>query len=57
MFTIGDQVKIRFSTLSGVVKGASIDPVTLAVQYLVEYNDKDSVAQERYFVVEDIEAA
>lgn len=57
MFTINDSVSIRFSTLTGVVKGAAIDQTTLAVQYLVEFTDKDGVLQERYFRADDIAAA
>jgi hypothetical protein len=57
MFQINDAVSIRFSTLTGVVKGASIDQTTLAVLYLVEFVDRNGVTQERYFGVDDIAAA
>lgn len=53
---IDDQVKIKFSTLTGTVKGAAVDNTTLVMQYLVEYSDKDGEAQSRYFAAEDIEA-
>lgn len=57
MFKIDDAVKIRFSTLAGTVKGAAIDQTTLAVQYLVDYLDKEGQPQQRYFVADELEAA
>lgn len=55
-FKIDDQVTIKCSPLTGVVKGAAIDPTTLEVQYLVAYNDNDGEPQERYFVPAVLEA-
>ncbi|MFM7012543.1 MAG: hypothetical protein ACKO0Z_24970 [Betaproteobacteria bacterium] len=56
-FTLNDNVKIKFTLMTGAVKGAAVDPVTLTVQYLVEYVDNDGVGQARYFVSDDLEAA
>lgn len=53
---IDDQVKVKFTTLQGVVKGASIDNTTLEVQYLVDYTDREGEAQSRYFKEQDLEA-
>ena len=56
-FKIDDAVKIKFSLLSGFVKGAAIDQTTLEVQYLVEYADNNGETQERYFLASSLEAA
>lgn len=54
---IEDQVKIKHSPLTGVVKGAAIDQTTLEVQYLVEYTDNEGEPQQRYFNTSDVELA
>jgi cell shape-determining protein MreC len=52
---ISDQVKVKFTTLTGEVKGAAIDQTTLAVQYLVEYVDHVGEPQSRYFTEDALE--
>lgn len=56
-FKVEDQVKVKFSTLEGVVKGAALDNTTLEVQYLVEYTDTAGEQQSRYFKEGEIEAS
>lgn len=54
-FKTGASVAVRNSTLQGVVKGAAVDSDANFL-LLVAYEDLDGVAQERYFLVEDLEA-
>lgn len=56
-FTLNDAVSIKFTTLSGVVKGAAVDQTTLEMQYLVEYTDNAGEVQQRYFNTSALEAA
>lgn len=56
-FKMDDVVKIKFTLLTGVVKGAKVDEVTLDMVYLVEYNDNTGEPQARYFKVDELEAA
>lgn len=56
-FTLNDNVKIKFTLLTGVVKGAAVDPVTLEMQYLVDYADNNGEDQTRYFAADALEAA
>lgn len=51
-----DAVSIKHTVLSGVVKGAAVDNVTLDMQYLVEYLDNEGEQQSRYFTLAQIEA-
>lgn len=55
-YKVDDNVKLKFSTLQGVVKGASLDNTTLEIQYLVEYNDTEGEAQTRYFKDAELES-
>lgn len=52
-----DAVKIKFTTLSGVISGALIDNTTFEVQYMVTYNDNHGEPQERAFYADQLEAA
>lgn len=54
---LNDQVKIKFTTLVGEVKGASVDQTTLAMQYLVDYVDNEGQPQQRYFTEAEVELA
>lgn len=54
---LNDNVKVKFSTLSGTVKGASVDQTTLNVEYLVAYDDNEGIAQQRYFTEDQLELA
>lgn len=54
-FTVEDKVKVKFTTLEGTVKGASLDNTTLEIQYLVDYVDRDGEQQHRYFKETDLE--
>ena len=54
-FTVENQVKIKYSTLQGVVKGAALDNTTLEIQYLVDYLDNFGEQQQRYFKESDLE--
>jgi hypothetical protein len=54
IFTVDSQVKVKRSTIEGVVKGAALDNTTLEIQYLVEYVDYDGVPQSRYFKESDL---
>lgn len=54
-YKVDDQVKIKFTTLQGVVRGAALDNTTLEIQYLVSFNDNQGEAQERYFAVDALE--
>lgn len=51
-----DAVKIKHTLLTGVIAGAAVDNTTFEMQYLVAYNDNDGEPQERYFLVDQIEA-
>jgi hypothetical protein len=55
-FKKDDAVKIKYTTLTGVVTGASIDQTTFEVLYYVTYTDNFSVSQERAFLPSEIEA-
>lgn len=55
-FKLEDQVKIKFTPMSGAVKGASVDQTTLELQYLVEYTDNAGEPQSRYFKASELEA-
>lgn len=50
-----DPVSIKFTTLTGVVKGAAVDQTTLEMQVLVEYTDVDGEVQQRYFKASEVE--
>lgn len=54
-FKTGDSVAVRDSSLVGEVKGAAVDSDANFL-LLVAYEDLDGVAQERYFLVEDLVA-
>ena len=56
-FKVDDNVSIKHTLLTGVVKGAALDNTTLTIQYLVEYNDNDGEPQARYFSEEQLQAA
>lgn len=51
----GDAVRIRFTTLTGVVTGFGTNDTGFL--YLVDYIDKDGEPQSRYFQMDEIEAA
>jgi hypothetical protein len=55
-FKKDDQVKIKNTTLTGVVTGAAVDGTTFEMQYLVQYTDFNGVPQERYFLISEVEA-
>ena len=55
-FTVEDKVGVKFTTLEGTVKGASLDNTTLEIQYLVEYIDRDGEPQQRYFKEADLQS-
>jgi hypothetical protein len=55
-FKKDDQVKLKNSTLTGVIAGAAVDGTTFEMQYLVQYTDFDGVPQERYFLISEVEA-
>jgi len=55
-FKKDDQVKIKNTTLTGVVSGAAVDGTTFEMQYLVQYTDFNGVPQERYFLISEVEA-
>lgn len=55
-FKVDDQVAIKHTLLTGVVKGAALDNTTLTITYLVEYNDNDGEPQARYFDASQLEA-
>lgn len=56
-FKTDDLVKIKYTTLSGViVKGAAVGDDSL-IQYRVQYDDNDGVPQERFFYEAELELA
>lgn len=56
-FQLGDAVRIKFTTMEGVITGADLNPTTLAIRYRVSYFDPQANAdQERVFEVDQIEA-
>lgn len=56
-FKINDLVKIKFTLLTGTVKGAQVDQTTLQLLYLVDYLDNAGEAQSRYFNIDELELA
>jgi hypothetical protein len=56
MFKKGDLVKVKHTLMSGEVIDAAIGDQA-NVMYLVGYTDNDGEAQQRYFEVDQIEAA
>jgi hypothetical protein len=56
MFSIGDNVKVKCSVLEGAIIGGTMDAELNAI-YLVEYVDGDAITQQRYFKLDEIEAA
>lgn len=56
-FKKDDAVKIKHTLMTGVIAGAAVDGTTFEMQYLVAYNDNNGEPQERYFLVDQIEAA
>jgi hypothetical protein len=56
-FKKDDAVKIKYTLMTGVIAGAAVDATTFEMQYLVAYNDNMGEPQERYFLVDQIEAA
>jgi hypothetical protein len=55
-FKKDDAVKIKYTLLTGVIAGAAVDGTTFEMQYLVQYNDNEGAPQERYFLIEQLEA-
>ena len=55
-FKTGNNVKVKNSLITGVVKGAAVD-ADANFKFLVEYTDFDGVEQKRYFKLEQLEAA
>jgi hypothetical protein len=54
-FKQNDNVKIKYSTMAGVVVGAALDETNFTIQYKVAYKDKFGEDQERYFDESDLE--
>ena len=54
-FKTGNNVKVKNSTITGVVKGAAVD-AEANFKFLVEYTDFNGVEQKRYFKLEQLEA-
>lgn len=56
-FKTGDMVRVKYTdTLEGVVKGAAVNEQS-DFCFLVEYVDHQGETTERYFKLEEIEAA
>lgn len=51
-----DEVRIKHSTMVGVVLDAELDKTTLEIQYKVAYTDIEGLPAERYFKPEQLEA-
>jgi hypothetical protein len=57
MFKPGDQVKVKFTgTLQGEVIRAAVDDDS-NFQFLVAFTDNFGESQERFFLMDDLEAA
>jgi hypothetical protein len=54
-FKKDDAVKIKYTTITGVIAGASVDNTTFEMQYLVQYTDNFGNTQERYFLIDQLE--
>jgi hypothetical protein len=56
LFKKEDKVKIKYTTLEGVVEGAEIDQETFEVMYFVRYTDHFGLEQTRYCDESQLEA-
>lgn len=54
-FSIGDSVRIKYSTLTGIITNASLDDAG-NYYFRVAYDDVNGEAQERPFLPDQLEA-
>lgn len=57
MFTKNQKVRIKHTTMVGVITGADIDPETMVVRYKVAYTGTDGEPHERYFEASQLDAS
>lgn len=57
MFTKNQKVRIKHTTIVGVIVGADIDPDTMVVRYKVAYTGIDGEPHERFFEADQLDAS